>query len=58
VTGKSRLICPGEEARDAVELANAIVLSSNERRELELPLDRSGYAAFIEKKINLATASK
>ena len=42
-------MCRGEEGRDAVELANAIVLSSVRGESVELPLKRGDYAEFIEK---------
>ena len=49
VNGKGELTCRGEEGRDAVELANAIVLSSVRGETVELPLKRGDYAEFIEK---------
>jgi predicted dehydrogenase/dTDP-4-amino-4,6-dideoxygalactose transaminase len=58
VAGRSDLVCPGRDGRDAVELANAIVLSSAERRELDLPLDRAAYSGFIEAKLGLVKASR
>ena len=58
VGGRSGLVCPGREGRDAVELANAIILSSAERRELDLPLDREAYSSFIEAKVRLVKAAQ
>ena len=49
VSGNGELTCRGEEGRDAVELANAIVLSSVRGGTVELPLKRGDYAEFIEK---------
>ena len=41
-----RLTCPGVEGRNAVELANAMLLSSAEGTAVRLPLDRQKYSAF------------
>jgi predicted dehydrogenase len=49
LNGNGELTCRGEEGRDAVELANAIVLSSVRSEAVELPLKRGDYAEFIEK---------
>ena len=49
VHGKGTLTCPGEEGRNAVELANAMLLSSAQGTSVRLPLDRKEYAQFIEK---------
>lgn len=49
VHGKGTLTCPGEEGRNAVELANAMLLSSALGTSVQLPLDRKEYAQFIEK---------
>ena len=46
-SGDGELTCRGEEGRDAVELANAIVLSSVRRETVNLPLKRGDYAQFI-----------
>jgi dTDP-4-amino-4,6-dideoxygalactose transaminase/predicted dehydrogenase len=48
VNGEAQLTCRGEEGRDVVELANAIVLSSMRREAVNLPLKRGDYARFIE----------
>jgi dTDP-4-amino-4,6-dideoxygalactose transaminase/predicted dehydrogenase len=58
VAGRSRLMCPGREGRNAVELANAIILSSAEKRELDLPIDRVSYTSFIESRRGLVEASE
>ncbi len=47
VNGDAQLTCRGEEGRDVVELANAIVLSSMRREAVNLPLKRGDYAQFI-----------
>ena len=52
VDGSSKLISPGEEALGAVELANAMILSSARRCEIHLPLDREEYEQFISEKLN------
>lgn len=49
--GKATLVCPGAEARNAVELANAIVLSSALGQTVRLPLNRSEYGQFITDKV-------
>jgi dTDP-4-amino-4,6-dideoxygalactose transaminase/predicted dehydrogenase len=50
--GKAKLVCPGEEGRNAVELANAIILSSFRGEEVDLPLNRVDYDQFVSFKIN------
>ena len=47
----SALVCPGSEGRNAVELANALILSSAQGSPVRLPLDRQAYADFISRKI-------
>ncbi len=49
VHGTGTLTCPGDEGRNAVELANAMLLSSAQRKAVTLPLDREQYSEFIEK---------
>lgn len=49
VHGTGSLTCPGYEGRNAVELANAMLLSSAQRSSVSLPLDRRQYAEFMEK---------
>jgi len=43
VRGEARLLAPAEQARAAVELANAITWSSLLERPLELPIDVEGF---------------
>jgi hypothetical protein len=43
----SRDYCDGVEGRKPLELANAINYSSYHHREVELPLDRQLYSAFL-----------
>ena len=52
VNGNGALTCPGDEGRNAVELANAMLLSSAQGTTVQLPLDREQYAHFIEKMIS------
>ncbi|HEU4871402.1 MAG TPA: DegT/DnrJ/EryC1/StrS family aminotransferase [Pyrinomonadaceae bacterium] len=47
--GSGTLTCPGDEGRNAVELANAMLLSSAQGTSVSLPLDRQQYAEFMEK---------
>lgn len=49
VHGTGSLSSPGHEGRNAVELANAMLLSSAEQTAVHLPLDRRQYDEFIEK---------
>ena len=49
VHGTGSLTCPGDEGRNAVELANAMLLSSAEGATIQLPLDRQQYTDFMEK---------
>ena len=58
LAGRSSLVSPGREGRDAVELANAITLSSAERREVDLPLDRASYSSFIASKLRLVESAQ
>jgi dTDP-4-amino-4,6-dideoxygalactose transaminase/predicted dehydrogenase len=48
VSGDGKLTCRGEEGRDVVELANAMVLSSMRGEGVSLPLKRGDYARLIE----------
>ena len=52
--GKAQLVCPGEEGRNAVELANAIILSSALREEVKFPVCRADYDQFITTKVSTA----
>ena len=49
INGQGKLTCRGEEGRDAVELANAFILSSIRGEAVNLPLKRGEYAEFMEK---------
>lgn len=49
VQGGGNLTCPGHEGRNAVELANAMLLSSAQGTSVSLPLDRQQYSEFMEK---------
>ena len=49
VHGDAPLTSPGEAGRDAVELANAMLLSSAQGKAKQLPLDRQEYEEFMEK---------
>ena len=51
VHGTGSLTCPGYEGRNAVELANAMLLSSAQGSSVSLPLDRQQYSEFMEKKL-------
>ncbi|HEY4202746.1 MAG TPA: Gfo/Idh/MocA family oxidoreductase [Devosiaceae bacterium] len=43
------LIADGKEGRTALDLANAMILSSHERREVSLPTDRAAYEALFRR---------
>jgi len=47
--GNSILTCPGAEGRNAVELANAMILSSVRGEAITLPLNREDYSQLVEK---------
>lgn len=49
VNGTGTLTCPGHEGRNAVELANAMLLSSAQGTSVSLPLDRQQYSEFMDK---------
>lgn len=57
MAGATPLACPGRSARDAVELANAFILSSARNQPVPLPLDRAAYDTFIAQKIASAPSS-
>lgn len=52
VQGSGSLTCPGHEGINAVELANAMLLSSAAGTAIRLPLDRRRYSDFIEAKMH------
>ncbi len=52
------LIAPGEEGIHSVELANAMLLSSFEKRTVELPLDGAVYEKVLQRKIAESPRSK
>ena len=51
IKGEAKLVCPGEEGRNAVELANAMILSSISGKAISIPLSRTEYTQFIQKMI-------
>jgi predicted dehydrogenase len=51
IAGRQPLLITAAEAANAVELANAILLSSASGRSVNLPIDRTAYEAFIFEKI-------
>ena len=52
--GKAAMACPGEQGITAVELANAMLLSSALNRPVRIPLDRQEYARFIQEKTSVS----
>ena len=44
----ARPLCAGEDGRDALEVVNAIILSSARRRPVRIPVDRGEYDALLE----------
>ena len=57
IAGRQPLLITAAEAANAVEFANAILLSSATGRSVDLPIDRSAYETFISAKIGSAVAS-
>jgi len=55
LNGSTALVCPGPSARDAVELANAFLLSTHTGTPVKLPLDRAAYEAFMAGKLAKAS---
>ena len=47
----AELIAPAQEGLKSVEIANAILYASSERKTIDLPLDAEAYAAFLADKI-------
>jgi predicted dehydrogenase len=43
------LRCDGRQGRHSLELANAMIYSSQTNRQVEMPLDREGYEALLTK---------
>jgi dTDP-4-amino-4,6-dideoxygalactose transaminase/predicted dehydrogenase len=50
VHGNATLVSPAVESRNAVELANAFMFSSESNGPIALPLDRAAYDNFIARK--------
>lgn len=50
VSNPDKLVCRGASGRDAVELANAFILSSAREVPVTLPLDRAAYEILIADK--------
>ncbi|HLZ08539.1 MAG TPA: Gfo/Idh/MocA family oxidoreductase [Chloroflexota bacterium] len=44
------LVATGEDGRNALELANAIMLSGDKHEAVDLPLDRDAYDQFLNRK--------
>jgi predicted dehydrogenase len=42
------LVADGADGRQSLELANALILSSHTDRRIDLPIDRSAYAALLD----------
>jgi dTDP-4-amino-4,6-dideoxygalactose transaminase/predicted dehydrogenase len=53
IDGQATMVCPGEEGRNAVELVNAMLLSSAAHRAVSIPLDREEYTRFMQEKVSL-----
>jgi predicted dehydrogenase len=47
IVGRTPLVADGRDGRASLELANAILYSSQMRGEVELPLESDTYAAFL-----------
>jgi len=57
IAGRQSLLVTAAEAANAVELANAILLSSANGHSVNLPIDRTAYDAFISAKTGYSVAS-
>jgi hypothetical protein len=51
IAARQKLLVTAAESANAVELANAIMLSAHSGRRVDLPLDRDVYEAFISAKV-------
>ncbi len=51
VAGEDKLTCSGQDGRNAVELANAMILSSVRGTSVKLPLSREHYSEFITERV-------
>jgi predicted dehydrogenase len=51
IAGRQRLVISRTEAVESVELANAILLSSEKGEAVNLPVSRAAYAAFMRDKL-------
>jgi predicted dehydrogenase len=54
----ARLVADGEEGRQSLELANALIYSSHTNQSVSLPLDRAAYSQLLEELRAGASASK
>ena len=57
INGHGAVACSGEDGRNAVELANAMILSSELERPVTLPLDREEYTQLIARKSESQTVA-
>jgi predicted dehydrogenase len=48
IRGEARLLAPAEQAKTAVELANAVLWSCLRERPIDLPLDAAGFRRVLE----------
>jgi hypothetical protein len=48
IRGEARLLAPAEQAKAAVELANAVLWSCLRERPIDLPLDAAGFRRLHE----------
>ncbi|GLQ56160.1 Gfo/Idh/MocA family protein [Devosia nitrariae] len=51
IVNDAPLLASGEQGRQSLELANAMILSSHENRPVELPLDRKRYDELLDELI-------
>ncbi len=52
------LVATGEDGRDALELANALLLSGQRGQPVDLPVDRAAYDRFLEQRKAAARARR
>jgi predicted dehydrogenase len=48
IQGRAELACDGAQGRQSLELANALIASSQRGQPVDLPLDRSAYRQLLE----------
>lgn len=58
VRGEAELIAPAAEGKNSIEITNAIILSSAEKRRVELPLDEAAFERLFTDLVAESSAGK